>query len=93
MAVIVTSQTTTKTTDKLIVEDSLVLIATIGIATDEDVVIQVKTETDGWTPSGAVLSVDAPSAKIEGPVAIRLVKPVSAIAYAVEAIENNGRDL
>ncbi len=93
MAVILASQTTTATSERIIVDDSLVLIATVGIAADEDTVIQVKTETDGWTPSGEILSVDSPSARITGPVSIRLVKPVSAIAYAVEVIDNNSRDL
>ncbi|MCP3850113.1 MAG: hypothetical protein GY694_07760 [Gammaproteobacteria bacterium] len=63
---------------------SITVIATKGIASNEEAVIEVATSTDTWTPSGEVLSRSQPIKIITGGVTFRINKPASVVPYAIE---------
>ena len=84
MSIIITSQTAAANSNEQRTIDCVTLVASSGIATGEDCVISVRTEIDGWTDSGEVLSAASPTANLLGPVTFRLEKPSSSSAYGVE---------
>ncbi|MCP3673393.1 MAG: hypothetical protein GY829_02820 [Gammaproteobacteria bacterium] len=63
---------------------SVTVVATQGIASNEEAVIEVATTTDTWTPSGEVISRSQPVKIINGGVTFRINKPASVVAYGVE---------
>jgi len=93
MSILVESTLLANSDNIITIKDQATLVATTGIAIGDDCSVDIKTETDGWSPSGVVLTSTNPSANILGPLTIRVNKPVSSIAFAIEVIRDIPADL
>lgn len=88
MSVLIASQTAAGVSLERSVATEVTIVASSGIASGEDCVIEIKTDIDGWRSSGKVLTVDSPAVGLLGPLKYRVNKPSSALAYGVEAINS-----
>ena len=89
MIVLVASKTAGETSSeiKVISGATVTLVATSGIASGEDTLIEIETDADGWTVIPSVLTDVAPVLSLSGPIVFRVEKPTSVLAYAVELAE------
>ena len=79
MTVLIASQLTadTSTEIQLISGATVTLMATDGIDTGEDTIIEIETDADGWTDTQYLLTKTAPLLNLIGPITFRVTKTVS----------------
>ena len=90
MTILIASQTAAadSASTKVISGASVRITATTGIASGEDVTVDIATATDTWTTIADITLTDtSPSTLLSGPAVFRVSKPTSALVFAVELTE------